>query len=120
MNEDLALFASTLLHSATNTHFFHWSTNSFSEHKALNEYYDGIVEATDELVEAYMGIYGQIKNFPDSYHKPSGTPLEYLKKLQAFVKEARNNLPKDTEICQLIDNIAQLIDVTIYKLQFLK
>jgi DNA-binding ferritin-like protein len=120
MNEDLALFASTLLHSATNTHFFHWSTNSFSEHKALNEYYDGIVEATDELAEAYFGIYGQIKNFPDSYHKPSGTPLEYLKKLQAFVKEARTNLPQDSEIVQLIDNIAQLIDTTIYKLQFLK
>ena len=120
MNEDLALFASTLLHSATNTHFFHWSTNSFSEHKALNEYYDGIVEATDELVEAYMGIYGQIKNFPDSYHKPTSTPLEYLKKLQAFVKEARTNLPQDSEIVQLIDNIAQLIDTTIYKLQFLK
>ena len=118
--EDLALFAATLLHSATNTHFYHWSTNSFAQHKALNEYYDGIVDATDELVEAYMGIYGQIKNFPDSYHKPTGEPLEYLKKLQAFVKDARQNLPKDSEIVQLVDNIAQLIDSTIYKLQFLK
>ena len=118
--EDLALFAATLLHSATNTHFYHWSTNSFAQHKALNEYYDGIVDATDELVEAYMGIYGQIKNFPDSYHKPTGEPLEYLKKLQSFVKDARPNLPKDSEIVQLIDNIAQLIDSTIYKLQFLK
>ena len=118
--EDLALFAATLLHSATNTHFYHWSTNSFAQHKALNEYYDGIVDATDELVEAYMGIYGQIKNFPDSYHKPTGEPLEYLKKLQSFVKDARPNLPKDSEIVQLVDNIAQLIDSTIYKLQFLK
>jgi hypothetical protein len=118
--DEMALFAVTMLHSSTNTHLEHWSTNSYAQHIALGEFYDGIIEATDELVEAYMGIYGQIKNFPDSYHKPTGTPLEYLKKLQAFVKEARTNLPKDTEIVQLIDNIAQLIDTTIYKLQFLK
>jgi DNA-binding ferritin-like protein len=118
--EEMALFAVTLLHSSTNTHLEHWSTNSYSQHKALGKFYEEIIEATDDLVECYMGKYGQIKNFPDSYHKPTGTPLEYLKKLQAFVKEARNNLPKDTEICQLIDNIAQLIDTTIYKLQFLK
>ena len=118
--EEFALFAATLLHSSTNTHFEHWSTNSYSQHIALGEFYDDIIEATDELVEAYMGIYGQIKSFPDTYHKPTGEPLEYLKKLQAFVKEARNNLPKDTEIVQLIDNIAQLIDTTIFKIQFLK
>ena len=118
--EEMALFAVTLLHSSTNTHLEHWSTNSYSQHKALGKFYDEIIEATDDLVETYMGIYGQIKNFPDSYHKPTGTPLEYLKKLQAFVKEARNNLPKDSEIVQLIDNIAQLIDSTIFKLQFLK
>jgi DNA-binding ferritin-like protein len=118
--DEMALFAVTLLHSSTNSHLEHWATNSYSQHKALGKFYEEIIEATDELVEAYMGIYGQIKNFPDSYHKPTGTPLEYLKKLQAFVKEARENLPKDSEIVQLIDNIAQLIDTTIYKLQFLK
>ena len=118
--QDMAIFAATLLHSSTNSHFFHWETNSYAQHIALGEFYDGIIEATDELVEAYIGIYGQIKSFPDSYHKPTGEPLEYLKKLQAFVKEARPNLPKDSEIVQLIDNIAQLIDTTIFKLQFLK
>jgi glycerophosphoryl diester phosphodiesterase len=118
--DEMALFAATLLHSSTNAHFEHWQTNSYSQHIALGEFYNGIIEVTDELVEAYMGIYGKIKSFPDTYHKPTGEPLEYLKKLQAFVKEARNNLPKDTEIVQLIDNIAQLIDTTIYKLQFLK
>ena len=118
--EEFALFAVTLLHSSTNTHLEHWSTNSYSQHIALGDFYSEIIDATDELVETYMGIYGQIKNFPDTYHKPTGTPLEYLKSLQNFVKEARVNLPKDSEIVQLVDNIAQLIDTTIYKLQFLK
>jgi len=38
--------------------------------------------------------------------------------LQAFVKDARQDLPKDSEIVQLIDNIAQEIDTTIYLLKF--
>ena len=49
-SENVALFAATLLHSSTNTHFFHWATNSYSQHKALNKYYDEIVELEDSYV----------------------------------------------------------------------
>ena len=65
MENNVALFAATLLHSATNTHFFHWSTNSFSEHKALQKWYEGIPDLVDSYVEAYMGCYEQIKQFPN-------------------------------------------------------
>ena len=46
MNEtkNVAMFAATLLHSSTNTHFFHWSTDSYSKHKALGNFYDEIIE----------------------------------------------------------------------------
>ena len=119
MNEtkNVAMFAATLLHSATNTHFFHWATNSYSQHKALGNYYDEIVELVDDYVEAYMGCYEQVKDFPSVYHQPK-EPLAYLQSLQTFVKNARSDLPSDTEICQLIDNIAQEIDTTIYLLKF--
>ena len=69
MNDNVALFAATLLHSATNTHFFHWSTDSFSKHMALGEYYDNIVDLTDAYVEAYMGAYDKITDFPSVYHQ---------------------------------------------------
>jgi hypothetical protein len=44
--------------------------------------------------------------------------LAYLQSLQRFVKDARADLPMDSEIVQLIDNIAQEIDTTIYLLKF--
>jgi len=69
MNDNMAMFAATMLHSATNTHFFHWSTDSFSKHMALGTYYDEVVELVDDLVEAYMGCYEQIKSFPSVYHQ---------------------------------------------------
>lgn len=117
--EKMATFIATLLHSATNTHFFHFSTNSFAAHMALGTYYDEIVELTDALAESYMGKYGQFKSFPNCYHNPTGA-LSYLESLQKFVEEARHDLPSDTELQNQIDTIAELIDSTCYKLKFLK
>jgi hypothetical protein len=119
MKENVALFAATLLHSATNTHFFHWSTDSFAKHMALGEYYDGIVELVDAYVEAYMGAYDKITDFPSTYHQPKD-PVKYLQSLQKFIKEARQDLPQDEQLCNLVDAIADLVDSTTYKLRFLK
>ena len=117
MEKSMALFLATLLHSGTNTHFFHWATKSYAKHKALGGFYERIIELTDELAECYFGIYGQIIDFPSTYPQPK-EPLAYLQSLQKFVKEARSDLPMDSEIVQLIDNIAQEIDTTIYLLKF--
>ena len=117
--ENCALFVATLLHSATNTHFFHWTTDSLSKHLALGEYYDGIVELTDSFAEAYMGKYGKFTSFPSVYHQPKD-PIRYLESLQNFVKDARQDLPQDSELQNLIDEIADLINTTTYKLKFLK
>lgn len=119
MKENVALFAATMLHSATNTHFFHWSTDSYSKHKALRQYYDGIVPLVDAYVEAYMGCYDKITTFPSVYHQPK-EPISYLQSIQKFIKEARNDLPEDEQLCNLLDSIADLVDSTTYKLRFLK
>ena len=117
MEKSMALFLATLLHSGTNTHFFHWATKSYAKHKTLGKFYENIIELTDQLAEAYFGVYGQITQFPATYHQPK-EPLSYLQSLQSFVKDARADLPTDSEIVQLIDNIAQEIDTTIYLLKF--
>ena len=115
----MALFVATLLHSATNTHFFHWSTDSYAKHKALGKYYDEIIDLTDDLAEVYMGCYEKLTKFPNVYHQPA-EPLKYMKSLQKFVAEARKDLPQETPIQNIIDGIAGLIDTTVYKLVNLK
>jgi DNA-binding ferritin-like protein len=108
-----------MLHSATNTHFFHWSTDSYAKHKALAKYYDSIVNLTDTFAESYMGKYGKFTAFPSVYHQPKD-PIRYMESLQSFVKEARQDLPQDSELQNIIDEIADLINSTTYKLKFLK
>ena len=117
--ENCALFLATLLHSATNTHFFHFSTDSYSKHKALGKYYDEIVGLVDSLAESYMGKYGKITTFPSVYHQPKD-PIKYMESLQNFVADARQDLPQDSELQNVIDEIADLINSTTYKLKFLK
>jgi len=117
--ENCALFVATLLHSATNTHFFHFTTDSYSRHKALQKYYVAIVDLTDSFAESHAGIYGKFTTFPNVYHQPKD-PLRYMESLQNFVKEARQDLPQDSELQNIIDEIADLINTTTYKLKFLK
>lgn len=112
MTHDVATFVMFLLRSATDAHLMHWETDSFSKHTALGEYYEQIVEKTDALAEAHMGRYEKLKF-------GAGDPVQYLEKMKAFVEESREHLPKDTELQNLVDEIAQLIDSTLYKLRFL-
>ena len=119
MKDKVALFAATLLHSATNAHFFHWSTGSYAKHKALGKYYDEIIDAVDAYVEVFMGLYGKIEDFPNCYHEPKD-PIPYMQSLQTFVRDARQSLPKDPQLVNLCDGIADLIDSTTYKLKFLE
>lgn len=97
----------------------HLSTDSFSVHQALNTYYNEIIDLVDQYAEAFMGRYGQIKKWPQEFHNAK-EPVEYLTSLKDFVEEARKDLPQDTELQNLVDEIADLINSTLYKLRFLK
>jgi DNA-binding ferritin-like protein len=118
MNHEVDEFVSTLLHTSTVTHFMHWATDSFSKHSALGEYYAKIIDLVDEFAEAYMGSYEQLKKFPDEFHTEK-EPVKYLTSMKNFVQEARKELPQDTELQNLVDEIADLINTTLYKLRFL-
>lgn len=119
-HKNVALMVSTLLHSATVTHFMHLSTDSYAKHQALATYYDEIVDLADQLAETFMG-YESVKltQWPKEFHLASD-PVAYMEKLSAFVAEVRQVVcPDYTPIQNIIDSIADLIDATHYKLKFL-
>jgi hypothetical protein len=121
-NNDYVEMISLLLHSRTQTHTLHLQTESYPEHKALNEYYDGIVDIIDGLVESYQGKYGIIKGYK-SYdiveYKSTESTIKYLKDLCGKVEKLRNCC-KDSYIQNQIDTACELINSTLYKLRFLK
>ncbi len=54
-NEDFCDMVCQLLHSQTQVHIFHLGTKSYSEHKALQGYYEGIDALVDGVIESYQG-----------------------------------------------------------------
>ena len=55
--------ASYLLHSQTQVHVFHLQTGSYAEHKALQNYYEGIDDLMDSLIESYQGTNGIVEEY---------------------------------------------------------
>lgn len=119
----MALMVTRLFHARTVTHLMHLSTRSFAAHKALNEFYDGVLDLADSLAEAFQGSYGIISNYSFS---ECGTaidlesPIEFLAQLSGFISNSRFQLRAgDTHLQNIIDEIVTLIDSTTYKLKFL-
>ena len=114
-------FTMCLLHSVTNAHILHLTTQSYPEHKALEEFYTEIGDLVDSFVEAFQGKYGLLHDFTSDYALP-GQPVAYLTYLKDEVQtlRAQPKFPQDTELQNITDEIASLIDSTLYKLRFLK
>lgn len=115
--------ASILFHSRTQAHVFHlgvYGPGSFAAHKALNEYYDEIVDLTDGLVESYQGKYGLIKFKPvlgiDNDCSCENI-IAYFDKLITIVDILRQGPGlQDSWIQNEIDNVCGLLFSTRYKL----
>ncbi len=110
-----------MLHSVTNAHILHLSTTSYSAHKALENFYTEIGDLVDSFVEAFQGKYGLLTDYRPVFTLAE-EPLSYMMYLKDELARCRNsgNFPQDTELQNIADEIAALIDSTIYKLRFLK
>jgi len=117
--KETSAFISTLLHSGTVTHFMHLSSDSYAKHMALATYYAEIIELVDQFAEAYMGRYQQIKEFQSDFHTFTD-PVKYMEAMKGFVTESRALIPQDTELQNIVDSIADLINSTLFKLRYLK
>ena len=120
-SDPVMAFVMCLLHSVTGAHILHLVSLSYSQHKALETYYTKVGDLVDGFVEAFQGKYGLLTKFTSGFEPPSDA-LIYLNYLKDEVFSLRNaeKFPKDTELQNVVDEIAQLIDSTLYKLRFLK
>jgi hypothetical protein len=121
-NEQFCEMMCSVLHSRNQAHVFHLQTQSFAEHKALNDYYDGIVPLFDAIIESYQGKYGIIrtfKSFKIEQYKNGKKTISYFERLLDVIEENRDSV-EDSFIQNQIDTVQELINSTLYKLRFLK
>ena len=120
-NEDFCEMVCQMLHSQTQVHIFHLGTKSYSEHKALQGYYEGIDAIVDGIVESYQGKYGLLtnyKSYKNQSYKNKNQVLKYFTSLVNMIDEKRDCCD-DSYIQNQIDTVQELIYSTMYKLKFL-
>ena len=113
---------SILLHSQTQVHIFHLQTKSYSEHKALQGYYEGIDALVDGIIESYQGKYDVVTGYNSiktEDYKSSEQVIKYFKALDSMVEKNRKSV-KESFLQNQIDTVQELIYSTLYKLRFLE
>jgi hypothetical protein len=113
MNE-IAKMVGVLFMSRTYAHMAHLKTSSYSKHKALNAFYDSVVELTDALAEASQGKYGKLDIPYIPLKGDINDPIEGLKSHMVMI----GNLKKKCDT-PFIDNIIQEIEALYSKTLYL-
>ena len=112
------------LHSAKQQSIvWHHQTLVYSEHKALNNFYDEILERIDGLVESVSGIYGRPQGY-DVHDLADWTStqdtIKYFQSLYQYVQTERKTIYQESWIQNQIDNISELLGETLYLLSLNK
>lgn len=118
-NESVEKLVTDLLHSATNMHLSHFMTQVYSEHIALQEYYEKIVDLVDRLVESVQGLNGKLMtNYTPSVNAfdVNGGAVMYLRNLRSRIGGNRDIFGEDGAVQAIVDDILELMDITVYKL----
>jgi len=117
MIEDLI---SRVFHSRNLAHWNHWRTKSYAQHKALGHFYDDVIEALDDIVEAYQGAFELISTIP-APDKTDNDILKHLETEAAWIEENHEGICKGNRaIANQIDALSGVYLSTIYKLRNLK
>lgn len=102
-------------------HSVHLNTRSYAKHKALQKFYEGIVDLADGLSEAYQGRHGLMGPITLHSAKKSNNIIEFLEDSLAQIEASRYEVidKSDTALHNLVDGIVELYLSTLYKLKFL-
>lgn len=119
-----AEFVMRCFHARTAAHVLHLRSQgpgSFAEHKALNEFYDGIIDLVDGFAEMFQGEYLELLPLAgmNGYQTPT-TSMALISGMTKWIKDNRDDICESSECQNVIDEILALCHSTAYKLKFLK
>lgn len=101
------------------SHNAHLQTKSYSAHKALNSYYDNMLDLIDTFVEVWQGQYGILNGYETMSVSPVEDIVVYLEDSAKIFIVGRDSL-KDSHLKNTLDELISLTYRTLYKLKHLK
>lgn len=108
-------------HARTAAHVLHLGSHSYAQHKALETFYENIIDIVDTLAEVTQGDDMALLTLSLPY-KPYSDPMVLMNDLGDWIDNNREDCcdREDTYLQNIIDELMALIRQTQYKLKFLK
>ena len=102
-----------------NLKMYHWTTDSYSNHKATNKLLDKLSDLIDSFIEKYMGAYSRpVMKSGSSISIQNMTKTKYVKLLKQAQEYLRGDLEKviskNTELLNIRDEMLGELDQTLY------
>jgi len=114
-------FVRQMFDARTEAHVFHLQTKSYSEHKALEQFYEGITDLADSIAENVQGRAGilEYNEVEDDQDEPTDSK-QLLINLMTWIKDNRYKITDQSDIQNQIDGVVELISRTYYMIENLK
>ena len=104
-------------------HLAHWKATgvgSFAKHMALGDFYDGIIDTLDKLVECYQGYFGLVGEIPT----PPASKENIIVQITvdaAWISKNRSAIAKNVPALEnIVDELSGIYLQTLYKLKNLQ
>ena len=111
-------FVSKALLDRDLAHLAHWKTKGYAEHKALNEFYDELLDLIDGFVEQYQGYYGGRMDINRADTEKFKDIRDALEARAEWIERVRYEIcdRDETALQNTIDEIVRLYQHTLYML----
>jgi DNA-binding ferritin-like protein len=103
----------------------HWQCHLYGQHKALDSFFEEIIDLGDNLAETVMGKYGkptldqenlklELQNYENAKNGDLSWFMDHL--VKCYTSDCRTffDKDKDSEIVNIIDEILALVNKTKY------
>ena len=111
-------FVGMVLQDRDLAHIAHWKTKSYAEHKALNEFYDAILDLVDGFVEQYQGYYGERMKITRIDGTTENEIRDTLERSMEWIESNRYKVCEkdETPLQNTIDEVVRQYQSTLYML----
>lgn len=123
---DISKYFSKLFEARQIGHIYHLQVRgdmgSHAAHTALDDFYGGLLDLIDEIIEVYQGQYGIIEEYGVIDPKESKKEkMQYFEEFVNFIKVEKKCIkPEDSHLLNLVDEIVAHTYRLLYKLKFNK
>lgn len=96
---------------------YHWTTKSYSNHKALDDLHKSLSDLVDEVIEVYIGKYNpnEVFTISMSANSDASEVISYLEEQREIIRGLRNkNFKNCSEIQNIMDSMMSSISNTVY------